>query len=214
MKIKLQHLKPTYMSGDEIPSSDIYLQPEVIFEQGQRYLIRAQSGQGKTSLLNFIYGASFSYDGKITYNEVFNKKEVLRYRIDKLSYVYQDLRLFPTLTAFENIILKNKLTLYKTEAQINSLIERVGLSHKRDTLVQTLSLGQRQRIALLRALCQPFELLLLDEPFSHLDDSNTAILREIIEEELQARNASLLLTSLEDNNFFHYNKKLNLGFRN
>ena len=201
------------MSGDEIPSSDIYLQPEVIFEQGQRYLIRAQSGQGKTSLLNFIYGASFSYDGKITYNEVFNKKEVLRYRIDKLSYVYQDLRLFPTLTAFENIILKNKLTLYKTEAQINSLIERVGLSHKRDTLVQTLSLGQRQRIALLRALCQPFELLLLDEPFSHLDDSNTAILREIIEEELQARNASLLLTSLEDNNFFHYNKKLNLGFR-
>lgn len=214
MKIKLQHLKPTYMSGDEIPSSDIYLQPEVIFEQGQRYLIRAQSGQGKTSLLNFIYGASFSYDGKITYNEMFNKKEVLRYRIDKLSYVYQDLRLFPTLTAFENIILKNKLTHYKTEAQINSLIERVGLSHKRDTLVQTLSLGQRQRIALLRALCQPFELLLLDEPFSHLDDSNTAILREIIEEELQARNASLLLTSLEDNNFFHYNKKLNLGFRN
>ena len=214
MKIKLQHLKPTYMSGDEIPSSDIYLQPEVIFEQGQRYLIRAQSGQGKTSLLNFIYGASFSYDGKITYNEVFNKKEVLRYRIDKLSYVYQDLRLFPTLTAFENIILKNKLTHYKTEDQINSLIERVGLSHKRDTLVQTLSLGQRQRIALLRALCQPFELLLLDEPFSHLDDSNTGILREIIEEELQARNASLLLTSLEDNNFFHYNKKLNLGFRN
>ena len=202
------------MSGDEIPSSDIYLQPEVIFEQGQRYLIRAQSGQGKTSLLNFIYGASFSYDGKITYNEMFNKKEVLRYRIDKLSYVYQDLRLFPTLTAFENIILKNKLTHYKTEDQINSLIERVGLSHKRDTLVQTLSLGQRQRIALLRALCQPFELLLLDEPFSHLDDSNTAILREIIEEELQARNASLLLTSLEDNNFFHYNKKLNLGFRN
>ena len=109
--------------------------------------------------------------------------------------------------------MKNKLTLYKTEAQINSLIERVGLSHKRDTLVQTLSLGQRQRIALLRALCQPFEVLLLDEPFSHLDDSNTTILREIIEEELQARNASLLLTSLEDNNFFHYNKKLNLGFR-
>ena len=202
------------MSGDEIPSSDIYLQPEVIFEQGQCYLIRALSGQGKSSLLNFIYGASFSYDGKITYNEVFNKKEVLRYRIDKLSYVYQDLRLFPTLTAFENIILKNKLTHYKTEAQINSLIERVGLSHKRDTLVQTLSLGQRQRIALLRALCQPFELLLLDEPFSHLDDSNTTILREIIEEELQARNASLLLTSLEDNNFFQYNKKLNLGFRN
>ena len=202
------------MSGDEIPSSDIYLQPEVIFEQGQRYLIRAQSGQGKTSLLNFIYGASFSYDGKITYNEIFNKKEVLRYRIDKLSYVYQDLRLFPTLTAFENIILKNKLTHYKTEDQINSLIERVGLSHKRDTLVQTLSLGQRQRIALLRALCQPFEVLLLDEPFSHLDDSNTTILREIIEEELQARNASLLLTSLEDNNFFQYNKKLNLGFRN
>ncbi|WP_254424734.1 ATP-binding cassette domain-containing protein [Capnocytophaga sp. oral taxon 878] len=211
MNIKLENIKPTYMSGEEISSSDIYLQRGVEFEQGQRYLIRAQSGQGKTSLLNFIYGASFQYDGTITYDGHFDKKEVQGYRIDTLSYVYQDLKLFPTLTAFENIELKNSLTGYKTEAEIKALIDRVGLGHKCDTLVQTLSLGQRQRIALIRALCQPFKFLLLDEPFSHLDEVNTAILVDIIEEELKDRGAGLLVTSLGGNEYFRYDKKLDLG---
>lgn len=214
MKISLKNLKPSYMSDDEILSSDIYLQPEVLFEPQKLYLIKAQSGQGKTSLLNFIYGASFNYKGHISYNDTFNKKEVLTYRLNKISYIFQDLKLFPNLTAFENITLKNKLTHHKTNAEIDSLIARVGLAHKRNSLVQNLSLGQRQRIALLRALCQPFECLLLDEPFSHLDNTNTSILVDIIKEELQNRKASLLLTSLEDNNHFHYDKKLLLGSKN
>lgn len=213
MKIKLKCIKPVYMSEEEVSSSDIYLQKEVEFEQGQRYLIRAQSGQGKTSLLNFIYGLSFHYDGQITYDDQFVRKEVEGYRVNRLSYVYQDLKLFPSLTAFENIVLKNNLTHYKTEAQIKALISRVGLEHKANALVQTLSLGQRQRIAVIRALCQPFDFLLLDEPFSHLDELNTAILVEMIEEELCQRGAGLLVTSLGGNEHFQYDKKLDLGKR-
>ena len=78
-------------------------------------------------------------------------------------------------------------------------------------MVQTLSLGQRQRTALIRALCQPFKFLLLDEPFSHLDEVNTAILVDIIEEELKDRGAGLLVTSLGGNEYFRYDKKLDLG---
>lgn len=210
MNIELNRIKPTYMSEGEITPSDIYLQDNVLFEKGKKYLIKAQSGHGKTSFLNFIYGSSFHYEGNIKYDGNFNKKEVFEFRKNKLSYVFQDYKLFPSLTAYENIQLKNSLTKYKTEHEINALIDRVLLSHKRDTLVQNLSLGQRQRIAIIRALCQPFEYLLLDEPFSHLDNKNIAILTEIINQELENQGAGLIMTSLENSQVFDFDIILNL----
>ena len=61
---------------------------------------------------------------------------------------------------------------------------------------QTLSYGQQQRVAIVRALCQPFEWLLLDEPFSHLDEQNSTIALELIQEVCAAHNAGLIVTSL------------------
>ncbi|WP_232748869.1 ATP-binding cassette domain-containing protein [Capnocytophaga stomatis] len=210
MNIELNYIKPIYMSEGEITPSDIYLQKQVLFEKGKKYLIKAQSGHGKTSFLNFIYGSSFHYEGSIKYDGVFSKKDVFELRKNKLSYVFQDYKLFPSLTAYENIQLKNDLTQHKTEHEINTLIDRVLLSHKRDTLVQNLSLGQRQRIAIIRALCQPFDYLLLDEPFSHLDNKNIEILAEIISQELQNQGASLIMTSLELSQVFEFDRILNL----
>ena len=69
MRIELHNLKPKYMSESEVAGSDIYLQPSVFFEQGRSYLVRARSGHGKTSLLNFIYGISGQYDGEVVLTE-------------------------------------------------------------------------------------------------------------------------------------------------
>ena len=129
---------------------------------------------------------------------------------DPKSYLFQDLRLFPSLTAKENILLKNRLTGYFSSQQISELLARVGLAHKQDTPVATLSLGQRQRVAFLRALAQPFEVLLLDEPFSHLDEANTHVLCEILNEELSQRGATLLMTALETNALLNYDQVLQL----
>ena len=74
----------------------------------------------------------------------------------------------------------------------------------------TLSLGQRQRVAFLRALAQPFEALLLDEPFSHLDEANTHVLCQILEEECTQRGATLLMTALETNTLLNYDQILQL----
>lgn len=210
MNIVLHHLKPSYMSTQEVTPSDIYLQEKVTFNEGKHYLIRAQSGHGKTSLLNFLYGESYAYNGTIIYNGEEHPKNLFSYRRNKLSYLFQDLKLFPTLTAMENIQLKNRITSYFSKEQIDDLFEEIGLAHKRKALLSTLSLGQRQRIAFLRALAQPFEVLLLDEPFSHLDNANTMILKEILQRELSQRGASLLLTSLEANTLLNYDKVLNL----
>ena len=210
MELVLRHLKPTYMEEAELHPSDIYLREEVVFAPAKRYLIRAQSGRGKTSLLSFLYGERDSYEGTITYDGVAHPKDLFDYRRHRLSYLFQDLRLFPSLTAKENIQLKNRLTGYFSSQQISELLARVGLAHKQDTPVATLSLGQRQRVAFLRALAQPFEVLLLDEPFSHLDEANTHVLCQILEEECTQRGATLLMTALETNTLLNYDQILQL----
>ena len=210
MELVLRHLKPTYMEEAELHPSDIYLREEVVFAPAKRYLIRAQSGRGKTSLLSFIYGDRDTYEGTITYDGVACPKDLFSYRRNKLSYLFQDLRLFPSLTAKENIQLKNRLTGYFSSEQVSQLLERVGLAHKVDTPLAALSLGQRQRVAFLRALAQPFEVLLLDEPFSHLDEANTHLLCKLLQEECSQRDATLLMTSLEVNDLLNYDQILQL----
>ena len=210
MEIHLHQLRPSYMEQTELTPSDIYLTEEVVFAPAKRYLIRAQSGRGKTSLLSFLYGERDSYEGIITYDGVAHPKDLFDYRRHRLSYLFQDLRLFPSLTAKENIQLKNRLTGYFSSQQISELLARVGLAHKQDTPVATLSLGQRQRVAFLRALAQPFEALLLDEPFSHLDEANTHVLCQILEEECTQRGATLLMTALETNTLLNYDQILQL----
>ena len=208
MDIQLKNIKPTYMSEAELAASDIYLQEKVILKKGEKYLIKANSGHGKSSILNFIYGSNLNYDGSITYNEEYDT--IFNLRRTKLSYVFQDFKLFPDLTVFENIQLKNKLTNYKTAKEIDCLIAEVLLEHKRDSLVKNLSLGQRQRVAIIRALCQPFDFLLLDEPFSHLDSTNINILITILNKELDDRKAGVIVTALEEINYFKFNRVINL----
>ena len=198
------------MEQTELTPSDIYLREQVVFDPAKCYLVRAQSGRGKTSLLSFLYGERNSYEGTITYDGVARPKDLFAYRRHRLSYLFQDLRLFPSLTAKENILLKNRLTNYFSSQQISELLARVGLAHKQDTPVATLSLGQRQRVAFLRALAQPFEVLLLDEPFSHLDEANTNVLCQILEEECTQREATLLITALETNTLLNYDQVLQL----
>lgn len=209
MLIELNNIKPTYMSDAEISASDIYLQKSVKFENGKKYLIKANSGHGKTSLLNFIYGSNTNFNGKINFYGFSNNDE-FDYRKSKISYVFQDFKLFPDLTVFENIQLKNVLTNHKTADEIYKLIEQVLLGHKKDSLVRKLSLGQKQRVAILRALCQPFNFLLLDEPFSHLDKENIQIITNLINKEVQKQNASLIMTSLIKTKVFDFDKILQL----
>ena len=143
----------------------------------------------KTSILNFIYGNNTNFNGRISYNGVF-RKDVFDLRKSNISYVFQDFKLFPSLTVFENIQLKNTLTNHKTVKEIEGLIEEVLLGHKKDSLVSKLSLGQKQRVAILRALCQPFEYLLLDEPFAGVDPIAVEDIQSIISE-VDKQNTSL-----------------------
>ena len=196
------------MSESEVAGSDIYLQPSVRFEQGRRYMVCARSGHGKTSLLNFIYGSSSHYDGTVRFHD--DDSTPLERRRRKLSYLFQDLRLFPELTALENILIKNNLTEFKSTAQIEAMLDRVLAPEKKHQPVATLSLGQRQRVAAVRALCQPFEFLLMDEPFSHIDHESAQAVSTLVLCEVEAQGAGLIVTALDPIDLFPFDTTLNL----
>ncbi|MBP5546994.1 MAG: ATP-binding cassette domain-containing protein [Bacteroidales bacterium] len=202
------------MSESEVAGSDIYLQPSVLFERGRKYMVCARSGHGKTSLLNFIYGSNLNYDGEILYHSHLSPftshLSPFYLRLRHLSYLFQDLCLFPELTAMENVLIKNNLTHHKSNAEILTMLDSVLPSDKKHQPLRTLSLGQRQRVAAVRALCQPFQFLLMDEPFSHLDRETSQAVAAMVLREVEAQNAGIILTALDALDFFPFDTTLNL----
>ena len=202
------------MSESEVAGSDIYLQPSVLFERGHKYMVCARSGHGKTSLLNFIYGSNLNYDGEILYHSHLSPftshLSPFPLRLRHLSYLFQDLCLFPELTAMENVLIKNNLTHHKSNAEILTMLDSVLPSDKKHQPLRTLSLGQRQRVAAVRALCQPFQFLLMDEPFSHLDRETSQAVAAMVLREVEAQNAGIILTALDALDFFPFDTTLNL----
>ncbi|MDR1584462.1 MAG: ATP-binding cassette domain-containing protein [Prevotellaceae bacterium] len=212
-ELRTNNLKPFFLP-DSIPVSGKIWFNNVQFKKGRNYLISATSGQGKSSLLSFIFGERTDYEGNIYFDDreikSLNKTDWQNIRRKNISYVFQGLRLFSELTTLENILLKNKITEHKSLADINRMIEQSGLHDKKNEKAGRLSFGQQQRVAIIRALCQPFDFILLDEPFSHLDEQNIKIMIELITEELKCRNAGMLLCSLGHGYLFNYNEEYKL----
>lgn len=90
------------------------------------------------------------------------------------------------------------------------MAKRLGIENKLQQLCSTCSYGEQQRIAIIRALQQPFQFLLLDEPFSNLDEVNRQKAMELIQEEATARKASILLADLKKIDYFNANSILHL----
>ena len=96
------------------------------------------------------------------------------------------------------------------EEVIDTMAEMLGISHIMQQKAGICSYGEQQRIAIIRALVQPFKWLLMDEPFSHLDEANTLKAAKLIAEECTKRNAGFILTDLEDDSHFDYSRKMSL----
>lgn len=185
---------------EAIRRSEIWLRPEVTFTRPGAYVVEAGSGAGKSSLCSYIYGARRDYDGTILFDgtdiRTFTRSRWCELRQRSLAYLPQEMRLFPELTAMENIQIKNRLTDCRTEAEIMLLLERLEVEGKAGQRAGLLSVGQQQRVAIVRALCQPFDFLLVDEPVSHLDARNNAAVASLIVEEAAAREAAVIVTSV------------------
>lgn len=173
---------------------------KALFESGKDHLVLAPSGTGKTSLLAFIFGMRRDYTGSIKINGREVKEIPLgdwaEIRKNSLSLVMQDMRLLPTLTVEENLLIKNRLTQTESIASIKAMLDLLGLADKWKQSCGTLSIGQQQRVSIIRSLLQPFEMILLDEPFSHIDEENIRRASELISTVAAKNKGNILMVSL------------------
>ena len=177
-------------------------------------IIEAASGTGKSSLCSYIYGYRRDYQGIINFDErnirSLSIHEWVELRKHSLSMLFQELRIFPELTALENVQLKNRLTNYKKKKEILALFETLGIAEKVNEKAGKLSFGQQQRVAFIRALCQPFDFIFLDEPISHLDDDNGTLMGRMLTEEAERQGAGIIVTSIGKHIELEYNKVMKL----
>lgn len=197
--IELKSILPNVFATRSEINSDVW-HKEVKFDRDNIYLINAPSGTGKSSLCSFIFGYRNDYGGRILFDQTnirqYSSNAWNQCRQREISVVFQDLKLFDELTVMENIQIKNKLTKYKSKKEIVSLLEYLEIGDKVDTPIQLLSLGQKQRVAILRGICQPFNFILLDEPISHLDKDNSDKIAKLILDEAKGQEAGIIVTSL------------------
>ena len=212
-KIQLIDTVPNVFQGSASLMSDIWAK-EVTFEKGKLYLVEANSGTGKSSLCSYIYGYRHDYQGTILFDEEnvrsYTIKQWNRIRKKHFALLWQELRLFPELTALENVQIKNCLTRFQKKKQILEWFDMLGITEKLNAKVECLSYGQQQRVALVRALCQPFDFLLLDEPVSHLDDSNSEIMERVLMAEVKRQGAGVIATSIGKRIELPYDQVFNL----
>ncbi len=180
--------------------------------KSQNTYISAKSGRGKSTFLQMIFGLRKDFTGKIFFdgNNIndFTFEEWSLIRQSKLSMVFQDLRLFDQLTVWENIKLKNDLNNIFSESELLTFAEKIGVKKQWNQTVGTLSMGQKQRVAILRALCQSFEYILLDEPFAHLDTLTAESCFELIQLRCSIQNAAIMLSGLEKNEWSGFKQNI------
>lgn len=214
MKIECNQVIPIPMLH-EFSNEGTLWGKNVCFESGKNQLVDARSGKGKSTLTSFLSGIRYDYTGEIFFDQrninTFSKNEWTKVRATKLAFVFQDLQLFDTLSVKENLLLKNNLTYFNKQSEIKKMLGILGLDSKWDVECAKLSLGQQQRVAILRALLQPASYLIMDEPFSHLDKDNTEIAIDLIQKHCSQYNIGIILTSLGEQYSFAWDKIIQIA---
>lgn len=213
MEISLNNIIPDFLEKEKTDNSDVW-KKTVEIKEGNKTEIIAPSGSGKTSLIHFLYGLRKDYNGTLLFNNE-NIKNITPIgladiRAMQLSIVFQDLRLFKDFSVFQNLEIKRTLAPYHKTSLINEMSDKLGITNKLSQKAGTCSYGEQQRISIIRALQQPFNFIILDEPFSHLDEANSIKAMALIEEEADKRGAGIILADLQHNPFFKAGRTLHL----
>lgn len=209
MDIILENIIPHPLIG--VFSSQTELWGKKVVLEGEKCIhISAPSGTGKSTLMGILYGTRKDFDGEL---KIHNKevKDWSELRSKEIAIVFQDLELLGDLTALENVQLKNQLTAHLSDAEIHEMFKMLNMEELINRKVFFLSRGERQRVAIIRALCMPFKLLLLDEPFSALDKNNIESAISLIKNVVSKNKAGIIVANLSQDDYFEYDKKLILA---
>src|SRR5690554_6519293 len=182
---------------DSFSYTDKVILEDIAFKiaPGEHVSIIGESGSGKSTLLHIIYGLIHLEHGEIFYNDkkLLGPTQTLIPGEPFMKLVAQEFNIMPFSTVAENIGSHlSRLNQEKDERRIDELLDIVDLTSYKNTLVKYLSGGQKQRVALAKALANEPEVLLLDEPFSNIDNFRKNSLRRKIFQYLKSNNISCI----------------------
>jgi putative ABC transport system ATP-binding protein len=169
---------------------------------GEWVALMGPSGSGKTTLINILGGLDTLTSGRVVVDGVdlsqLSEKELVRYRAEKVGFVFQQFHLVPYLTALENVMLAQYFHSLTDEKEAEEALKRVSLGDRLTHLPAQLSGGEQQRVAIARALINQPKLILADEPTGNLDEANETIVMKIFRELHQAGHTILMVTHDSD----------------
>jgi len=184
MRIELQAISKRY-DGNPVPVLDDI---SVSISEGSSVAVVGPSGSGKSTLLNLLGTLDFPSDGEVLLNGIktaaMTADDLVKLRNTKIGFVFQTHLLLPQLTSMENVLLpvlpQDKIQQRTAPERALSLFDSVGLADKTHRFPGEMSVGECQRIAVIRALINKPELILADEPTGSLDHDSAERLIDML----------------------------------
>src|SRR5580700_6733360 len=165
---------------------------------GEWVALMGPSGSGKTTLINILGGLDTLTSGRVVVDGVdlakLTENQLVRYRAEKVGFVFQQFHLVPYLSAIENVMLAQYFHSITDESQAAEALKRVGLGDRLTHLPAQLSGGEQQRVAIARALINQPKLILADEPTGNLDEANEVIVLKLLHDLHDAGHTILVVT--------------------
>lgn len=197
--LKLENIQKSFVQpdGGKVPILDV---PSFEIDNGEQVVLIGPSGCGKTTLLHIIAGITKPDSGKVIIDgtELTKYSESTRDRIraNKIGYVFQTFNLLDGFSALENVLLGISFGAKRsTPERAKELLKRVGLGHRLGNKPHQLSVGEKQRVAVARAVANRPALLLADEPTANVDPRNQQQVVELIRETCREENISMLMVT-------------------
>jgi putative ABC transport system ATP-binding protein len=191
-QVRIESLVKEYGTLRALNGISFHIQP------GEWVALMGPSGSGKTTLINILGGLDTLTSGHVIVDGVdlakLSENEMVRYRAEKIGFVFQQFHLVPYLNAVENVMLAQYFHSVTDEKQAEEALKRVGLGHRLTHLPSQLSGGEQQRVAIARALINQPKLILADEPTGNLDEANEEIVIGLFRELHSAGHTILMVT--------------------
>lgn len=174
--------------------------PNIECQKGSHWLILGQSGCGKTTLLHLLGGLLRSTSGTVSINEKnvagLSDQDLDYFRGQNIGIIFQQSHLIKALTVEDNLLTAQYLAGKKQDKEkIKKILTKLNIADKRLSKPQALSLGEKQRVSIARALINDPILILADEPTSSLDDANCQEVVALLLEQSKAFDATLLIVT-------------------
>ncbi len=180
---------------------------------GEILTIRGPSGSGKSTLLHLLGGLDSPTNGTVFFNEK-PIQDVCRqpgFRVKNMGFVFQAFYLWQNLNVIENVMLPLMETPLRRKERLlraNEIINDVGLTDKVKASVKNLSMGQRQRVAVARALVASPSVIFADEPTGSLDSRNAENILQLLRSLNRQRNVTVVMVTHENISTEYYDRQI------